>query len=122
MPHQPAENDATAKEAIAATLDRYTAALEHRDMAGLKAVWPGLTGAQQSAIQNEFDSARSINAELADSRIDVAGTTATVSGVRRYTVQTRDGQQLHRDTATTIRLRRAGSAWVIETIRFEQPR
>ena len=122
VPHQPAENEATAKEAIAATLDRYTAALEHRDMAGLKAVWPGLSGAQQSAIQNEFDSARSINAELAESRIDVAGTTATVSGVRRYTVQTRDGQQLHRDTATTIRLRRAGSAWVIETIRFEQPR
>ncbi len=91
-------------------------------MSALKAVWPGLSGAQQSAIQNEFDSARSIDVDLADPHIEVAGSTATVNGVRRYTVQTRDGQQLHRDTATTIRLRRSGSGWVIESIRFEQPR
>ena len=101
---------------MAATLRRYTAALEQRDVTALKAVWPGLSRSQQSAVEAEFANARSISVELASPRIDVTGATATVTAVRHYSLSTRDGQQLRSDTSTTLTLRQASSGWVIESV------
>jgi len=99
-----------------ATLRRYISALEQRDVNALKAVWPGLSRSQQAAVEAEFANARSIDVELANPRIDVAGQTATVSAVRHYSLNTRDGQQLRSDTSTTLTLRQAASGWVIESV------
>jgi serine/threonine protein kinase len=112
----PAPAQPTAQEAVAATLRRYTAALEQRDVAALKAVWPGLSRSQQAAVEAEFANARSINVELASPRIDVIGATATVTAVRHYSLSTRDGQQLRSDTSTTLTLRQAPGGWVIESV------
>lgn len=99
-----------------AALRRYTTALEQRDIGALKAVWPGLSRAQQNAIEAEFANARSISVELASPRIDVNGATATVAAVRHYSLHTRDGQQLRSDTATTVVLRQSPSGWSIESV------
>jgi ketosteroid isomerase-like protein len=99
-----------------ATLRRYTAALEQRDIGALKAVWPGLTRAQQDAVEAEFANARSISVELASPRFEVNGTTATVTAVRHYSLRTRDGQQLRSDTTTTLTLRQQGTGWLIESV------
>ena len=112
----------TAREAGSAVLQRYVAALEHRDIAALKAVWPSLGGAQQAAIESEFANAREIDVEFVDPKIDVAGQTMTVSGRRRYSLRTRDGQQLRSDTITTLALRQAGADWVIESVRHQAVR
>jgi serine/threonine-protein kinase len=112
----------TAREAGSAVLQRYIAALEHRDIAALKAVWPSLGGSQQAAIEAEFANAREIDVEFVDPKIDVAGQTMTVSGRRRYSLRTRDGQQLRSDTITTLALRQAGADWVIESVRHQAAR
>ena len=123
VPRQPADNEATAKEAISRSARPVH---DGARTSGHGRPEGGVAGAERGAAvrnpervrQRPVDSTRSLPRRASR----WPGTTATVNGVRRYTVQTRDGQQLHRDTATTIHLRRAGSAWVIETIRFEQPR
>jgi eukaryotic-like serine/threonine-protein kinase len=111
----------TQQAAIAAVVQRYASALEQRDFAALKTIWPSLSGSQQSAIQTEFANARSISVEFVNPKIDVSGTTATVTGVRRYGLRTRDGQQLQSETITTLVLRRSDDGWHIESVRH-QPR
>jgi ketosteroid isomerase-like protein len=112
----------TARDAAAAILQRYVGALEHRDIAALKAVWPSLGGAQQSAMEAEFANARSIDVEFVDPKVDVSGNSATVTGRRRYSLRTRDGQQLHSETITTLTLRQVGNDWVIESVRHQATR
>jgi serine/threonine protein kinase len=107
------------QEAIAAVIDRYRAALEQRNMSALKAVWPGLSGAQQAAIESDFANARSIDVQLAGPRITVSDGTATVVTRRQYQLRTRDGQQLRSESITTMTLRQHGSAWVIESVRYQ---
>ena len=112
----PAPVQPTPQEAVMTTLRRYTSALEQRDVNALKAVWPGLSRSQQAAVEAEFANARSIDVELANPRIDLVGQTATVSAVRHYRLNTRDGQQLRSDTSTTLTLRQAAGGWVIESV------
>ena len=107
------------QEAVSAAVQRYVLALQNRDMPSLKAVWPGLGGQDQAAIQAEFDNARSIDVEFVNPRIDINGTAATVTGVRRYSLRTRDNQQLRKDTLTTLSLRQSGNAWLIESVRHQ---
>src|SRR5262249_36727131 len=49
-----------AHEAALAVLRKYTSALERRDINALKAVWPSLGGREESAIETDFQNARSI--------------------------------------------------------------
>ena len=100
-------------------LQRYESALEQRDVAALKAIWPGLAGGQQSAIESEFANARSISVDLVGPRIQVTGQTATVVVRRVYQLRTRDNQQLRSETLTTLSLRQSGTAWHIESVRHQ---
>ena len=100
-------------------LQRYDSALEQRDVAALKAIWPGLSGGQQSAIETEFSNARSISVDLVGPRIQVTGQTATVVVRRVYQLRTRDNQQLRSETITTLTLRQSGTAWHIESVRHQ---
>ena len=109
----------SAQDAIAMVLQRYDAALEQRDVAALKAIWPGLSGGQQSAIESEFSNARSISVDLVGPRIQVTGQTATVVLRRVYQLRTRDNQQLRSETITTLTLRQSGTAWHIESVRHQ---
>ena len=99
-----------------ATLQRYTAALEQRNINALRVVWPGVSRRQQEAVEAEFANARSISVELASPKVEVTGGTATVTAIRHYSLSTRDGQQLRSDTSTTLTLRLAASGWVIESV------
>ncbi len=118
-PPSPAATAEAARAAVTAVLERYTVAMEQRDLAGLKAIWPGLGGAQQAAIEKDFENARSISVQFVDPKIDVAGSTATVTGLRRYGLKTRDGQQLRSETTTILVLRQAGNGWHIESVRYQ---
>lgn len=120
-PQEPVDA-AASEQAIRDLLGRYEAALESRSLDALKRVWPGLGGAQQTAISNEFQHASRIDVDIRDPRISVAGADGTVTFVRRYELQTVEGQRLRNDTRTTMTLRRTGSGWVIDDIRFEPAR
>jgi hypothetical protein len=115
----PAPNPETG---VAELLARYKSALEARDLEALKRVWPSLSGNAQNAIRDEFRHASQIGVEILDPRTSVAGATGTVSFLRRYELVTVEGQRLRTETRTTMDVRRAGSTWVIERIRFEPAR
>ncbi len=110
------------RDAVAAVLSRYTSALEHRDIAALKSIWPSLDSAQQSALEMDFANARSIDVDFVDPKIDITGAAATIRGVRHYAMQTRDGQRLRSTTVTTLALRQVGNDWVIESVRHQAAR
>jgi hypothetical protein len=118
----PAPSSAAAHDAVAAALERYAAALEQRDIKALKAVWPGLGGDQQVAIEADFGNARSIDVNLANPRIEVSGSAATATVLRHYSLRTRDGQQLRSETITTVTLRQDNGGWLIESVRHRAAR
>jgi serine/threonine protein kinase len=121
-PPTPADQTPSAEDQIRDLLGRYKAALEARSLDALKRVWPGLAGAQQDAIANEFQHASRIRVDVLDPQVSVSGTTGTVHFTRRYELLTIDGQQLRSETGTTVEVRRSGSGWVIERIRFDRGR
>ena len=115
-PERPAEED------IRLTVRQYVAALEGRDLAALKRIWPSISGSQEQALREDFDNARDIAVDIENERIEATGDSATVTCIRRYQVQTRDGHRLETRTRTVFSLRRNGpSPWIIDNIRFEQP-
>ena len=112
-----ADDTRTARESALGALRRYTSALEHRDIAALKTVWPGLGGREQMAIENDFQNARSLSVSFVNPKVEISGSAATVSGVRQYSIVTRDGQALRSETVTTLSLKRAGNDWLIDSVR-----
>jgi hypothetical protein len=125
-PPKPAEPAPTAvdetrvaRDAALAVLRRYTTALEHRDIAALKTVWPGLGGREENAIEMDFQNARSITVTFVNPKVEVSGGSATVTGVREYALETRDRQALRSETLTTLSLKRVGGDWLIESVRHQ---
>ena len=116
---EPAVEAADPRDSIRAVLSQYVAALEARNIAALKTLWPSLAPSQERAIRSEFANARSVQVRLADPRIDVDGATATVSTMREYQIVTADGHRLATNTRMAMRMRRAGGAWVIEGITYQ---
>lgn len=98
---------------------RYQAALEARDIAALKRIWPGLSGRQEDAIRSEFEHARTIDVALDSLDVKTAGSTAVATARRNYKVTTTDGRALRTATRMTMTLARHDGAWVIENIRHE---
>lgn len=107
------------EEGVRDLVRRYEQALESRSIDALKKLWPSLSGAQEDAMRNEFLHARRIDVDVTITDVAVSGTTATATFVRRYQLSTVDGQQLLRNSRTTLSARRAGSDWVIDRMRFE---
>jgi hypothetical protein len=121
-PPAPPRVEPSAESLITDLLARYDSALEARSLAALKRIWPGLTGSQEAAINDEFEHARRITVEIVAPRIDISGETATAVFTRRYEIATTDGQQHTRVSLTTMRLRRGSGGWGIEQVRFEPVR
>jgi serine/threonine-protein kinase len=110
-----------AEQQVRDVIAQYVAGLEGRNMSLLKRVWPSLGGAQERAIQNEFANSRVVQVRFSESKVDVSGDSATMTGIRDYSLVTEDGQRLSTVTRTTISLRRSGDAWHIERV-IHQPR
>jgi hypothetical protein len=107
---------------IQAVLTNYTRAIERRDMAALKRLWPTINGAQMLALRAEFDQSRPVRIELLDPKIDVKGDTALVMTRRRSILLTTSGTTMRVMTMTTLRLRHDASGWTIEDIRHQAER
>jgi hypothetical protein len=111
-----------ARDAVLAVLAKYTSALEHRDIGAMKALWPGIGSREQSALESDFANASSISVSFDSPRVDVAGSRATITGRRHYSLRTRDGQNLRSETLTTLALRKSGADWVIDSVRHQAAR
>jgi serine/threonine protein kinase len=116
---EPTPDTANPSELIHAVLNQYVAALEARSIGALKGLWPSLPPAQEQAIRAEFANARTLQVRLSEPRIDVNGTSATVTAVRDYQLVTADGHRLGRTTRMIMRLRRTGETWVIDSVTYQ---
>jgi tetratricopeptide (TPR) repeat protein len=103
---------------IAEVVDQYEAALERRDLAGLKRVWPSLGGTQETAIRSDFRNSKRIEVEVVSPQIAVRDDTATVRFLRRYTFDSVEGPTYQSQSNTTMTLQRSGNAWVITQIQY----
>ena len=123
--HSPAHSEQTIevqRQPILVLLKRYEAAYVNKDLAALKNIWPGLGGAQERAIKEEFEYARSIQVDLQVVDIQTSGDQATVICRREYRLLTVDGRKPQSETRTTLHLKNSGGSWTIESIRFEAGR
>jgi hypothetical protein len=108
--------------AVTDLLSRYKDALESRNIAALKRVWPGLSGAQESALRNEFQHASQLTVEISSPHVVVSGAAATATFMRQYELQTTDGQRLSSESRTTMTFKRTPSGWIIDSVRFDPVR
>jgi serine/threonine protein kinase len=111
-----AASPVAAEAAIRELLTKYQRAMEARSIDELRRIWPTLP---EEALRNEFRQARRLDVEIANPDVTVSGTSATATFVRRYQLLTTDNQRVSTNSRTTMTLRRSGSEWLIERVRFE---
>jgi hypothetical protein len=103
--------------AIAAVLAAYASALERKDLAGLKSLWPSLAEPQEAKIRESFAFAEWLSVDVQALDIQVQGGTATAVCRRRDRIVTEEGQRMESDRRAVIRFRKTGGGWVIDAIR-----
>ena len=109
-------------EAIAELLDRYKRALESRNIESVKRIWPTLGGQQEAAIRTDFRNTRRITVEIVSPQISVSGNQGTVRFVRRYQLDTVDGQLPRSESRVTMSVQLVGDTWTITQIQYDQIR
>jgi serine/threonine protein kinase len=104
------------RQAIQQLLSRYESAYQTRDADALEAVWPSIPPRTLASIRTTFRNARSISLDLNPAgEANISGDTATL--VCRRTLQQSFGDKpLQNQDTITLKLRRQGVSWVIESI------
>jgi hypothetical protein len=101
--------------AIEQVLNQYVAAFNALDADALARLLPGRSASQW---KSDFADVASYHMALSGTRIDIQGDSATVVCTRQIEqVSRRASKRSQTDAATTIKLRRAGPSWVIESLR-----
>jgi serine/threonine-protein kinase len=102
---------------INAVIDAYAHAIESRDIAELRRVYPAISGDQASAFTEFFKSTRTLRAALAvkSSRVDGTRGTAHVAGTYEFT--TTAGRNQQQPVTFDADLRRESGGWKLVAIR-----
>jgi len=103
---------------IKALIGDYARALESRDLAEIRRVYPGLTSAEQAAFAQFFESVSDLKAGLTIDRLIIAGSSADafVSGVYEYR-DTRTGRGRRDTTSFRATLVQDSTGWHLTAIR-----
>ena len=123
-PPQPAKPAAPAvdprdadKAAIQDLLRRYVEAYRARDISAVARVMPSLTQQQLRALERDFSNFRSYHVEIADERIAVDGSTATVTCRVVRSFVSRTGTDGANTLPSVFHMRKGGGAWEIESLK-----
>ena len=118
----PAQANATANinaaaAEISSVIDAYARAIESRDVAELRRVYPAITGDQSAAFGDFFKSTRTLRASLVvkSSRVDGNRGTARVAGTYEFT--TTAGRNQQQQVSFDADLRRDGGGWKLVAVR-----
>ena len=103
---------------IKALIGDYARALESRDLAEIRRVYPGLTSAEQATFAQFFESVSDLKAGLTINRLIIAGSSADafVSGVYEYR-DTRTGRGRRDTTTFRATLVQDSTGWHLSAIR-----
>ncbi len=113
----PSADPVAAAAEISRVVDAYARAIESRDLAELRRVYPAMTGDQASAFGEFFKSTRTLRAALAvkSSRVDGNRGTARVAGTYEFT--TTAGRSQQQQVTFDVDLRRDGGSWKLVAVR-----
>ena len=111
----PAATDDDLK-AIHSVLDRYAAAMEAKDIEGLKAVWPALSEDQQRKLRTGFELTRLHKVQLQVNDVQVTVSIAVANCLRRDQIVTAEGVSFQREAKATFRLVKKAETWTIVSI------
>jgi len=102
---------------ISSVIDAYARAIESRDVAELRRVYPAITADQSVAFGDFFKSTRSLRAALVvkSSRVDGNRGTARVAGTYEFT--TTAGRNQQQQVTFDADLRREGGIWKLVAVR-----
>jgi len=119
-PSQPsAEALAAARDAaITDLLGRYKTAIESRSVDAVKRIWPGLPPREEGALRTEFQQSTSITVGILGTQITSTNESGSVTFVRHYEAVI-DGRRHETQSNATMQVRRSGTTWLIESVRFE---
>jgi len=102
---------------VAPVFEAYARAIESRDVAAIRRVYPGLTADQQRGFEQFFESSRKINVTFRVASVEGTPSTAEVRVTGRYEYETSAGHAERQAVAFAATLRRDGSAWRLVALR-----
>jgi hypothetical protein len=114
VPSPPAE--AGERALIQEVLERYRMAIQARDVAALKRIWPDMPGSIERTIRESFRFAQSHRVDLRLTELALSGGAATALCDRTDEIVSNDGQRLHNAGSARFLLRKSGGAWLIQAI------
>ncbi|MGH7624024.1 MAG: protein kinase domain-containing protein [Gemmatimonadaceae bacterium] len=107
-----------ARQDISALVASYAAAIEKRDIAAIRRVYPGLTPSQQQDWSRFFETVQGVVVTLHVAKLDVADSTADAQLIGDYLY---DNMSTHRSVRQAVTfhatMRRSAGLWTMVTIR-----
>jgi hypothetical protein len=112
----PAPAPATAAD-LAPVFDAYARAIESRDLAAIRRVYPGLTSEQERGFEQFFQAARKINVTFRVANVEstAAAADARLSGTYEY--ESSSGKTERQPVSFAASLRREGGEWRLVSLR-----
>jgi eukaryotic-like serine/threonine-protein kinase len=113
----PVAAPATAAD-IAPAIEAFARAIESKDIAAIRRVYPGLTGDQQRRFEQFFDGARTINASFRVANISASSASAADAQlVGVYEFVTVAGKTERQPVSFAVSLRQEGRTWRLTSMR-----
>jgi eukaryotic-like serine/threonine-protein kinase len=111
-----AQRDENERQSIRASLDRYKAAYERKDLAAMRSVFP-MGAAQEKDVSDTFQFARTIQMNLTITDIQISGEAARVAARRQLSMRTTDNKNVQSpQESITFNLRKREGSWLIDSI------
>jgi len=112
----PPPGPATAAD-VAPVFESYARAIEARDIAAIRRVYPGLTADQQRGFEQFFEAARKLDVTFRVASVEGSATTteARVNGTYQY--ESSSGRVERQPVSFVATLRRDGSSWRLVSLR-----
>jgi hypothetical protein len=102
---------------VAPVIESYARAIESRDVAAIRRVYPGLTSDQQRGFEQFFESARRINVTFRVTSVEGTASTAEVRVSGRYEYESSSGRSERQPVSFAATLRKDGGGWRMAGLR-----
>ena len=96
---------------LAPTVEAYARAIESRDVAAIRRVYPGLTAEQQRGFEQFFQAARRLNVTFRITNVESSGSSADARLSGSYQYENASGRVERQPVSFVATLRRDGPSW-----------
>jgi hypothetical protein len=108
---------ADARADIDAAIARYARAIESRDVAAIRRVYPGLTADQQRGFEQFFEAARKVDVTFRVASVEGSATSAEARVTGTYQYESSSGRVERQPVSFVATLRRDGTTWRLVSLR-----